>query len=286
MVALSALMKDDMGHQSHNENMGNDVFVSAFNQVTDILFAVTALKPLRDADVHAGLFYAAVAIFAANVLARAAAVAYQVYTATRDTAGGVGGYGGSVCSTAGDTLWLLLGALVSLAEPVSGHWLVSKGIREWTATGYAATHGHTRTRSDVDYFTDGHYIEMQLYLKRAAKVRGRVLVDVVMVVLEDVPSLGLDVAFLYLYLAGELPDGVLGSDSDVYLFVFAIALSLTHAAKGLWAAYRLRAILRKADKYYRLLTDDYDKSMDKDHGESVLAQVEAERATGMARFTF
>ena len=75
MVALSALMKDDMGHQSHNENMGNDVFVSAFNQVTDILFAVTALKPLRDADVHAGLFYAAVAIFAANVLARAAAVA-------------------------------------------------------------------------------------------------------------------------------------------------------------------------------------------------------------------
>ena len=122
-------------------------------------------------------------------------------------------------------------------------------------------------------------LEASTHVFRAS--RGRVTIDVVMVVLEDVPELVLDAVFL----ARHGADGF-ASDSDRYLFGFTVFLSLMHAGKCLWAAWKLRGIARRVDAIYKsgMRADGVD--FDESRAEAALTELTATADAETEQFGF
>ena len=106
--------------------------------------------------------------------------------------------------------------------------------------------------------------------------------DVVMVVLEDVPELVLDTVFL----ARHGADGF-ASDSDRYLFGFTVFLSLMHAGKCLWAAWKLRGIARKVDAIFKSgLVDGSSWELHETKAEAALKELAATADAETDQFGF
>jgi hypothetical protein len=199
-------------HLDESQNFADDVFTSLVNQVSDVVFATTVMRQIPQTH-H--LFVASMVCLGANAVVRlgiglAAACAVQVQSFGR----------------------LVLGLLWVMIEPVSGGAIIQSSLIPGTL---------------VDDDVDWDWEDLLGFELMITKVKSRMRLDFSMGLLEDIPELAIDVAFVVVVFTKDVDDEDTMDGADISLFVLSAILSIYHVVKCFWTFFKIRSAITESD---------------------------------------